>query len=262
MGILNVTPDSFSDGGEHLDPDEAVAHGLGMAGEGADIVDVGGESTRPGAAEVPEEEEVRRTVPVIEALTSGTDTIISIDTMKAGVARQAIAAGASIINDVSALTHDPGMVEVAAESGAGVVLMHMLGTPRTMQDSPEYDDVVASVRDYLAARVEDVVAAGVDRECLAVDPGIGFGKTVKHNVRLLAELRALAGLGLPVVVGLSRKSFLGKLTGCDVGERLAPSIAALAFSVLEGANVMRVHDVRESRAAITVIEALADRREN
>lgn len=261
MGILNVTPDSFSDGGEHFGRDRAVEHGLRMIAEGADIVDVGGESTRPGAAAVPEEEERQRVVPVIETLSSKTDAVISVDTMKAGVARKAIEAGAHIINDVSAFTHDPGMADVARESGAGVVLMHMLGNPRTMQDSPEYDDVVVAIRDYLASRVSDLAGAGLDRECMAVDPGIGFGKTVEHNVRLLAGLGVLAGLELPIVIGLSRKSFLGKLTGCEVDDRLAPSIAALAFCVLNGAHVMRVHDVRESRAAMTVVTAFAEEKE-
>ena len=261
MGILNVTPDSFSDGGEHFDRDAAVARGLRMAAEGADIIDVGGESTRPGAAAVAEREELRRVVAVIEALSSETDAVISVDTMKAGVARQAVAAGASIVNDVSALAHDPDMAEVVRESGAGVVLMHMLGNPRTMQDNPEYDDVVSCVRDYLASRVGALADSGIDRECTAIDPGIGFGKTVEHNVRLLACLDAFTELERPVLVGLSRKSFLGKLTGCDVAERVAPSIAALAFCVLSGAHVMRVHDVRESRAAMAVIAALKEEKE-
>lgn len=260
MGILNVTPDSFSDGGKHFERDGAVAHGLRMAEDGADIIDVGGESTRPGADGVSEAEELRRVVPVIEELSSRTTALISVDTMKATVAGRAIAAGAVIVNDVSALTHDADMAGVVRESGAGVVLMHMLGNPRTMQDSPEYDDVVACVRDYLGARIESLVEAGLDRECLAVDPGIGFGKTVRHNLQLLAGLDKLAALGRPIVVGLSRKSFLGKLTGCDAGERLAPSIAALACCVWDGVHVMRVHDVKESCAAIKVVAALKEER--
>lgn len=246
MGILNVTPDSFSDGGCYFDKESAVAHGLQMVKDGAGIVDIGGESTRPGASDVGIEEELKRVIPIIEELSSKIDAIISIDTMKAAVARRAIGAGARIINDVSALTHDPGMLEVARESGAGVILMHMQGSPRTMQNDPQYDDVVTEVADYLNSRVHDVVANGLDRNTLAVDPGIGFGKTVQHNLQLLANLDVLGASGLPVVVGLSRKSFLGKLTGRDVEERLAGSLAALVFCVLNGADIIRVHDVKES----------------
>jgi len=261
MGILNVTPDSFSDGGRHFDREAAVARGRRMIEEGADIIDVGGESTRPGAARVAAGEERERVVPVVEALARSADAVLSVDTMKASVARAAVAAGASIINDVSALSADEEMVRVAAASGAGVVLMHMQGSPRTMQDDPRYADVVAEVASYLAGRVADVTAAGVAAEALAVDPGIGFGKTVEHNLALLADLGALAGLGRPVVVGLSRKSFLGKLTGAPVGERLAGSLAALTFCVLNGAHVMRVHDVRASREAALVARAIEEARQ-
>ena len=260
MGILNVTPDSFSDGGRHLDQDRAVAHGLQMAQDGADILDVGGESTRPGAEAVPAEEELRRVIPVIRALAGRAPAILAVDTMKAEVARAAVDAGARIINDVSALTHDAAMAAVAAASGAGVILMHMLETPRTMQAAPHYADVVAEVAAHLAARVEAATAQGVPRACLAVDPGIGFGKTVAHNLRLLAHLDALGRLGLPVVVGVSRKSFLGRLTGAPVQERLAASVAALVFCVLHGAQVVRVHDVKESRQAVEVAQALLEAR--
>lgn len=257
MGILNVTPDSFSDGSRYFDGKKAVARGLEMAEEGADIIDVGGESTRPGASEVGEEEEIRRVIPVISELAAGTGAVISVDTMKAAVAGRAAEAGAGIINDVSALTHDPDMVRVAGEYGAGVILMHMRGNPRTMQDEPRYEDVVAEVSGYLGARVGDIVAKGLDRTTLAVDPGIGFGKTAEHNVQLLSHLDVLGACGLPVVVGLSRKSFLAVLTGREVGERLAGSLAALTFCVMNGAHVMRVHDAKESRDAARVADALA-----
>jgi len=257
MGILNVTPDSFSDGGRHFDPDLAVAHGLRLVKEGADVVDVGGESTRPGAAGVPADEELRRVIPVIAGLARATDAVISVDTCKAAVARAAIAAGAHIINDVSAFAGDPDMPAAARESGAGAVLMHMQGVPRTMQNEPRYTDVAAEVSAYLRERVADLVARGLDRNRLAVDPGIGFGKTAEHNLQLLARLDLLAECGVPVAVGLSRKSFIGKLTGQTVENRLAGSLAALVFCVLRGAHILRVHDVRESLDAVRVAVALS-----
>jgi dihydropteroate synthase len=256
MGILNVTPDSFSDGGCFLDGARAAAHGLEMAEAGAAIVDVGGESTRPGADPVPADEERRRVVPVIRALREGCGALVSVDTMKADVAEAALDAGAHIVNDVSALRHDPRMRDVVRRSGAGAVLMHMQGTPRTMQQDPRYADVVEDVRGFLEQRIEALTAWGVPREALALDPGIGFGKTLDHNVALLSNLGALAGAGRPVVVGLSRKSFLGRLTGRDVTGRLAASLAALSFCVLNGAHVIRVHDVRESVDAVNVLTAL------
>lgn len=246
MGVLNVTPDSFSDGGRYFDKESAVARGIEMAEDGADIIDIGGESTRPGASGVGIEDELDRVIPVIEELSSKTDAIISIDTMKTSVARYAIESGARIINDVSALTHDPKMLEVARGSGAGVILMHMKGSPRTMQKDPKYDDVVTEVAHYLNRRVQEVLKKGLDRNTLAVDPGIGFGKTVEHNLKLLANLDVLGAYGLPVVVGVSRKSLLGKLTGREVEDRLAGSLAALVFCVFNGADVIRVHDVKES----------------
>lgn len=257
MGILNVTPDSFSDGGRYLDRDDAVARGVAMVEEGADILDVGGESTRPGAEPVDAEEEAGRVVPVIAELSRRTKAAISVDTAKAEVAIRAIDAGACIVNDITALA-DPAMTAAAVKSGAGVLLMHMQGTPRTMQANPQYADVVAEVTEFLRARVEAAVAAGVRRESIAVDPGIGFGKTVGHNVRLLSGLPALVGLGRPVVVGVSRKSFLGKLTGRDVHERLAAGLAALAFCRLNGAHVFRVHDVAESKDAARLTDILRD----
>jgi len=256
MGILNVTPDSFSDGGQYFNKETAVAYGIEMVEDGADIIDVGGESSRPGAVEVSADEEITRVVPVIRELRKRTTAVLSVDTMKSAVAREVLRAGAQIINDVSALTHDPAMANVAAEFGAGVLMMHMQGTPRIMQNEPRYEDVVAEVSGYLKKRVDDLVAHGVDREPLAVDPGIGFGKTLEHNLALLANLHALDICDRPIVVGLSRKSFLGKITGRDVKERLAGSLVGLVFCMLGGARVLRVHDVKESVDAVKVAMAL------
>lgn len=261
MGILNVTPDSFSDGGRYLHTEEAVERGLQMLQDGADILDIGGESTRPGATEVSAEEEKARVIPVIRGIAARSRATLSVDTSKAEVARCAIEAGAHIVNDVSAMTRDPAMPGVARESGAGVVLMHMQGTPRSMQENPRYADVTAEVREYLRARVATLVAEGFDPQTLAVDPGIGFGKTVEHNVSLLANLAALRKTGRPVVIGLSRKRFLGHLTGREVNERLSASLAGLVFCVLNGAHILRVHDVRESRDAIRVTGSLQRARE-
>lgn len=252
MGVLNVTPDSFSDGGRFLDPADAVARGLAMVADGADILDIGGESSRPGAAPVAEAEELRRVLPVVRALAEQTDVLLSVDTTKAAVAEAALSCGAHIINDITALTGDPGMADVARRHGAGVVLMHMQGTPRTMQQHPAYGDVVAEVAGYLRARVAALAGEGLASETMAVDPGICFGKSVDHNLALLAGLSSLVALGRPVVVGVSRKSFLGKLTGREVGDRLAPSLAALALAVREGAHIARVHDVKESCDAARV----------
>ena len=259
MGILNVTPDSFSDGGLFSDSSHAVDHALEMINDGADIIDVGGESTRPGADSVSSEDELGRVVPVIREICRQSDVLVSVDSMKAGVAAEAISAGASIINDVSAMTADPGMPGIAAESGAGVILMHMQGNPRTMQSDPTYDSVAEDVSAYLLDRVEQLLALGLKRETMAIDPGIGFGKTVEHNVALLTNLAVLTAYELPVVVGLSRKSFLGKLAGRDVDSRLASSLGALVYCILNGAHVMRVHDVRASVDAARVAMALAGR---
>ena len=256
MGVLNVTPDSFSDGGRFLDSAAAVRQAHRMIAEGADLLDIGGESTRPGAAPVPAGEEIRRVVPVIEALRSFSDLPVSVDTRKAAVAERALAAGADIINDVSALTADPAMAGVAARYSAGVVLMHMQGTPETMQHDPKYGRVAEEVRDFLADRLEALEGQGLARETLALDPGIGFGKTLEHNVRLLARLDALAALGRPVVVGVSRKSLIGRITGREVGERLAGSLAAGAWALAHGAHIIRVHDVKESCDMARVVDML------
>jgi dihydropteroate synthase len=235
MGVLNVTPDSFSDGGRWLDRDAAVEHGLRMAAEGADIVDVGGESTRPGAAPVDATEERRRVVPVIEALSA--QVRVSVDTSKRDVAEAAVAAGATIVNDVSASLHD-----VAADTGAGWIAMHMRGTPATMQHEPSYADVVGEVRDFLLERAEKARAAGVSE--IWIDPGIGFGKTAEHNLSLLHHLATLVETGFPVALGVSRKSFLGRLTGgAEVDDRREASLAAATWAMLHGVGLIRVHDV-------------------
>jgi len=256
MGILNVTPDSFSDGGMYDDAAEAADHARRMIHDGASIVDVGGESTRPGAAEVSEVEEMRRTIPVVEAIRRDSSVIISIDTRKAAVARRAIEAGASIVNDVSAMTHDAEMAGVIAESGAGIVLMHMRGNPRTMQNSPAYEDVLREVCDRLGERLDACRKAGINADQTVLDPGIGFGKTLDHNLALLAGIPSLRRLGRPVLIGLSRKSFLGRLTGRDADERAAASIAGNFFAAERGADILRAHDVRETVDAMTVFKAL------
>jgi len=253
MGIVNVTPDSFSDGGLYLDPEAAIAHGRELVAEGADILDVGGESTRPGAAEVGAAEEIRRVVGVIEALTAG-GAVVSVDTSKAEVAAAAIDGGATIVNDVTALA-DPAMAPLCAERGVELVLMHMQGTPRTMQENPDYDEVVADVRDFLATRIESAVSAGVAEERIWIDPGIGFGKTVEHNLELIKRLGELRALGRPILLGASRKSFLGKITGSEVGDRIGGSLAAALIGVQAGADAVRVHDVAATRDALAVLEA-------
>lgn len=246
MGVLNVTPDSFSDGGAYLNPEAAIARGVQMAREGADILDIGGESSRPGATPVPAAEEIRRIEPVVAALARETACLISVDTMKAAVAEVALRAGAHIINDITALRGDPDMPDVARTYGAGVVLMHMQGTPQTMQDAPRYDDVVQEILAFLRERARAAAAAGIETERLAFDPGIGFGKTVEHNVTLISNLEAFAALGRPLLIGVSRKRFLGVLTGREVHDRLLPSLAAMAFALARGAHILRVHDVKES----------------
>lgn len=256
MGILNVTPDSFSDGGRYLDPAAAAAHGLAMAAEGADLLDVGGESTRPGAPEVPVEEEIARTVPVVERLAREAGAPISIDTRKPAVAAAALAAGAAIVNDVTGAA-DPTMFEVVRDAGAGLVLMHMRGTPETMRELTDYRDVVGEVRDHLAARVEAAVSAGVPFECLAVDPGIGFAKDADQSLRLLRELPALAGIGRPIVVGPSRKSFIGHVLGGEAADRVEGTAAAVAWAAARGAHVVRVHDVRHMARVARMTDAIA-----
>ena len=257
MGIVNVTPDSFSDGGRYLDRSAAIAHGEKLAAAGADLLDVGGESTRPGAAAVGAEEETARVLPVIEALAEAGHRV-SVDTSKAAVAERALAAGATVVNDVTALG-DPAMAAVAAGADAGLILMHMKGTPRTMQEDPRYEDVLTEVRDFLAVRLAAAVEGGVAEERIWVDPGIGFGKTVEHNLELIDRLGELRALGRPVVLGASRKAFLGRLTGREVGDRLAASVVVAALGIERGADVLRVHDVAATRDAARVAEALLER---
>jgi dihydropteroate synthase len=257
MGIVNVTPDSFSDGGQFLQASAAVAHGLALIGEGAEIVDVGGESTRPGAEPVAAEPELRRVQPVIEGLAAAaTDAQISIDTSKAAVARASLAAGATLVNDVTALRGDRLMAGVVAESGADCCLMHMLGEPRTMQRDPRYDDVVDEVKAFLHERMEFAVREGIDEGRLLLDPGIGFGKTVEHNLQLLARLDELSSLGRPLVIGTSRKGFLGRIGGdADGPRRLAATIASNVLALERGASIFRVHEVAPLRAALAVAAA-------
>jgi dihydropteroate synthase len=255
VGVLNVTPDSFSDGGEYAGIEAALAHGRRLAAEGAAIVDVGGESTRPGAEPVPEEAELARILPVIEALAAD-GIAVSVDTSKAAVAQAALAAGAVLVNDVTALRGDPDMASVVAGAGADLCLMHMLGEPRTMQDSPTYDDVVSEVESFLAERAEVAVAAGIARERIALDPGIGFGKTLAHNLALLRALPRLAHLG-PLLLGVSRKRFLGTLSGREIAaDRVAVSVAAALYCYRGGAHLLRVHDVRATADALAVEQAL------
>ena len=255
MGVVNVTPDSFSDGGQYLDPDAAIRHGEELVRDGAEILDVGGESTRPGAVEVGAVEELRRVLPVVQGW-GKSGAAISIDTSKLVVAEAALDAGASIVNDVTAFKHDPEMAGLCAERGVGVVLMHMPGNPRTMQDDPHYDDVVDDVKAFLAERMEFAVGQGIEEERIWLDPGIGFGKTLEHNLELLRRLRELRELGRPLVVGTSRKSFIGKVDGSDVEDRIGGSIASSVLAAAEGADVLRVHDVAEMAQALAVANAV------
>ena len=257
MGVLNVTPDSFSDGGEWLGLEDAVRHGRAMVAEGAELIDVGGESTRPGSAAVGLDEELRRVVPVVEAL-ARTDlgARVSVDTSKAAVAEAALAAGATYVNDVTALRADPAMAGLVAQAGCECCLMHMLGEPRTMQDDPRYDDVVDDVRAFLEQRVAFAVGEGIAPECVHVDPGIGFGKTLAHNLELLRRLDEIVALGFPVMVGTSRKSFLGKLTGReDPHERVAATVATSVMALERGATLFRVHDVAANADGLRVAAA-------
>jgi len=259
MGILNVTPDSFSDGGSYGGSEEAAARGAEMAAEGADVIDVGGESTRPGSRPVPEDEEIGRVVPVIRALRERTGALISVDTTKAAVAREALAAGADIVNDVSALRFDPGMAGLVAASGAPVVLMHMRGIPETMQSLPAYRDLFGEIADFLAGRVAAARAAGIAAEKIILDPGIGFGKTAEDNLDLIDGLAFLEPLDRPVLVGASRKAFIGRTLGLEPRERLEGSIAAGILSVARGAHILRVHDVRSTRRAADMADAILAR---
>jgi dihydropteroate synthase len=255
MGIVNVTPDSFSDGGRFLEPRRAIDHGLVLVDQGADVLDIGGESTRPGARAVSEQEELARVQPVIEGLAAA-GTPISIDTHKLGVAEAALEQGASMVNDVTALRAEPRLAGLCADHDADLVLMHMQGTPRTMQENPHYEDVVDEVKAFLAERVEFACGEGVPEERIWIDPGIGFGKAAEHNLELLRRLDELTELGRPVLVGPSRKSFIGKITGAPVDDRIGGTIASCAIAIANGAAMVRVHDVREVREGMQVAAAI------
>jgi dihydropteroate synthase len=255
MGVVNVTPDSFSDGGMFFEQDTAIKHALGLVEEGADIIDVGGESTRPGSSAVPADEEWRRVEPVIRALERETDVPISIDTMKPEVAWKAIEAGAIMVNDVSGLRNKE-MVMLIAREHAAVTIMHMLGEPKTMQENPVYRNVVGEVKGYLHGQMQVAMDAGVAKDSIVIDPGIGFGKTVEHNVELINHIPEFEELGRPVMIGASRKSFIGAITRADVADRLEGSLAAAVMAVMRGARIVRVHDVRQTLRAVKVAEAI------
>jgi len=259
MGVLNVTPDSFSDGGSFFDKDTALRRAVEMAGEGADIIDVGGESTRPGAKEVRCDEEIRRVIPVIEELAGRVNAAISIDTRKSKVAEAALKAGASVINDVSGLRHDKDMAAVAAKYGAGMILMHMKGLPENMQDSCEYSDLIGEIKENLRISANEAFKAGVKKSFVAIDPGIGFGKTVEQNLEILNRLDEFRDLGLPICIGTSRKSFIGKLLGSQAtDDRLAGTIAACVAALIKGARILRVHDVKAIKDAVTITEKILE----
>ena len=261
MGIVNVTPDSFSDGGRHASAEAAVAHGMELVRQGADLLDLGGESSRPGAAPVPADEELRRVLPVVAALAKQTAVPLSVDTCKAEVARACLEVGAQAVNDITALAGDPVMVDVVRASGAGVVLMHMRGTPQTMQLDPHYDDVVAEVGQFFEERLRAVTAAGVALACVALDPGIGFGKTDAHNLRLLARLEEFQRFGRPVCLGVSRKGLFGRLLGRPLDQRVAGGLAAFCSAAGRGAvQIVRVHDVKETRDAVIMLDAIREHR--
>ncbi|HBT46263.1 MAG TPA: dihydropteroate synthase [Peptococcaceae bacterium] len=256
MGILNVTPDSFSDGGLYFDLEKAVARAREMAAAGADIIDIGGESTRPGADPLPLEEELRRVIPVVDRLSRELSVPLSVDTYKAEVARAALEHGATIINDISGLRADPEMARVVARFGCPVVVMHIKGTPKNMQDNPTYEDVIGEVKDYLRRGVEMAVAAGLAREKVIVDPGIGFGKNLEHNLEILRRLEEFKDLGQPLLVGTSRKSFIGRILDLEPRERVWGTAATVALSIARGADIVRVHDVREMKQVVRVTDAI------
>ena len=257
MGVLNVTPDSFSDGGLHFDIGKAVEHAFKLVEDGADIIDIGGESTRPGSQAVPPDEELRRTIPVIESLAKRLTVPISIDTCKAEVALRAIDAGASIVNDISGLRFDPAMAKAVASRGVPVIVMHIKGTPRDMQTNPVYEALIPEIMDYLRTSIRMAVEAGIQEDMILVDPGIGFGKTFDHNLQILRDLSEFATLGKPIAIGVSRKAFLGKiLGGVPASERLEGTAAAVAISIMNGANIVRVHDVKEMSKVAKVADAI------
>jgi dihydropteroate synthase len=259
MGILNVTPDSFSDGGQFLDPGAAIEHAKAMVRDGADIIDIGGESSRPGSDPVSVEEEKRRVLPVIKRLAKELDAPLSIDTYKSEVAREALDAGACLVNDISGLRFSPDMAAIVAERKASVVVMHIKGTPKTMQKAPRYKNVVREVMDQLRAQTAMARKAGVPKDRILVDPGIGFGKTVDHNCELIAEVGQLRKLGYPVLIGTSRKTFIGKILGTDVDDRLEGTLASNIVAVMGGVDFVRVHDVKETKRALTMTDRLARR---
>jgi len=256
MGILNVTPDSFSDGGRFYKLDDAVRQGMKMAEEGADIIDVGGESTRPGSHPVSLEEELSRVIPVIESLSQQIDVPISIDTYKAKVAQEALNAGAQMINDISALRHDPEMKKIAASYDVPVALMHIQGTPRTMQEHPWYEDVIGEIAVYLKESIQIAKDAGIDQAKIIIDPGIGFGKRLEDNLNILKNLKEFSILNCPILIGCSRKSFIGKILNLPMEERLEGSLAALAVAVMNGAHIVRVHEVKESKRVVSLVDAI------
>ncbi|MBI3603197.1 MAG: dihydropteroate synthase [Nitrospirae bacterium] len=256
MGVLNVTPDSFSDGGRYLDPEAAVTQACAMVEQGAGLIDIGAESSRPGSDPVGQDEEIRRFIPVVKEVCRRVSVPVSIDTTKACVARLALEAGAAIVNDISALRFDPQMGAVVAEAGAGLVLMHMQGTPKTMQQAPSYGDVVQEVRQFFAERMTAAGDAGIGPEQILLDPGIGFGKNLSHNLLLLGQLDAFVPLGRPILVGVSRKAFIGQVLDRPVGDRLMGTAAAVAVAILHGARVLRVHDVGPMRDVVTMVEAI------
>lgn len=256
MGILNVTPDSFSDAGQYYQIDRAVNHALEMENVGADIIDIGGESTRPGSTPVPLEEELERVIPVISAIRDKSDIPISIDTYKSRIAKQAIESGANMVNDISALRFDEEMKYVVAEEGIPIVLMHMQGEPRNMQDNPVYDDVVKDIISFLDQRIQEAIDAGISKDNIAIDPGIGFGKTLEHNLEIIKRLEEFTVLRLPILLGTSRKSFIGQITGVPTNKRLPGTIASSVIGVINGADIVRVHDVGELKNALEVTEAI------
>ncbi len=256
MGVLNVTPDSFSDGGLFLEAENAVEHGIAMAEEGADFIDIGGESTRPFSNPISTSEEIDRVVPVIETLAREVKVPISIDTRKGVVAREALKAGASIVNDISALRFDPALASVAAESGAPIILMHMKGMPENMQKNPVYDDLIGEIRGFLEDAVQRAMKAGIREDLILIDPGIGFGKTFDHNLRILKELTSFLSLGKPVLIGTSNKGFIGEILNKKAHERLTGTMATVAVAAMNGAHVIRVHDVKEAVETVKVVDAI------
>lgn len=256
MGIMNVTPDSFSDGGQFYDSIEAIKHGIKMVSEGADILDIGGESTRPGSEAVSQEDELNRVIPVIEGLAKEVDVPISIDTCKSEVARSAIKAGAVIVNDISAMRFDPKMADVAAENKTPVILMHMQGSPKNMQKNPVYENVMGEIAQFLKERVDYARSKGILKDRIIVDPGIGFGKTLEHNFQIIRNLKELKELGQPILMGTSRKSFIGNTLDLDVKERLEGTLATVTMSIMNGADIVRVHDVLQSKRAAQMTDAI------